>query len=422
MITTTMYIGLFFASCSLLSIIINTTIFQTHLAIVCAKLINLYSGLTILLMSRRLISKIPIQFFKNLHNSENSINVHFIILFNIIILSILHVVAHYYSFLINDTRFGSLFEFWSNPSIFTGNILFFLMFLLIPGLQFLSRRSVIFIWVHHTFILLYFILLLSHGCFCYLLLKDGTCRNPQSWKWSVLPLFIYCIDLILRYNTKSINIKKVNVYNGNILEINIEKDINLEKILGSTIYVNCPEISLLEWHPFSIVSTKFDNSFTTFYIKERGDWTKSFHKLVGKTESGKYIQSFYPRLKIDGPYGDKFGDIEQLLSCNNVCIYSLGIGFTPFISLFKYMYFSQLQIKKLLIVLTVREFNDLDVIHNILLTLSQEKTIKILIYETDKSKHTIMFDDNNQIQIHHGRPNINQLSKQERIDKLIKIS
>lgn len=423
----TFFVNLFFIIITVFSLFINSILLHTHLAIVCAKIINIYTGVTFILMSKKFTSKIPLYFFKNLYSSDIYVKIHYILLFHIFGLSILHIVAHYYSFITNQTEFHVITDFWSNPSIFTGNILLFISFFIIPGLRLLSRSSVLFIWVHHAFVIGYITILFSHGCFCYLKLNDGSCRNPQSWKWSVIPLCIYLVDLILRYIKKPVKIQQIKVYNKKILQISISKDEQLEKNLSSTIYINCPEISSLEWHPFSIVSSKFDydDKYTTFYIKDRGDWTNSFHKLVGKINNEQYIPVIYPLIKIDGPYGNNFENIEKILACHNVCIYSLGIGFTPFISIFKYLTNSNCKIKNLLIVLTVRDINDLDMIHNLLLNLKEKYTnIKIYIYETHNTKHTIVFDEyySTQIKVYHGRPNIQDLKKQEYITKIFKIS
>ena len=403
-------------------------ILEIHLAIVCAKLITIYTALTFLLMSRKIISKLPIQFINaQLHNSETYIKIHYILLVNTITLSIIHTIAHYVTFASNNTEFTTLVNFLSNASIFTGNTLLFIVILVIPTLRLLTRRSNYYLWIHHTFIVTFSIVLISHGCFCYLKLQDGSCRNPQSWKWLLIPVIIYTIDLIWRYNIPLTTIQKITVYNKNILEIKIDKRPDLEKTLGTTIYINCPQISNLEWHPFSIASTRFDENYTTFYIKERGNWTESLHKLMGKTNSSNYIPIIYPQIKIDGSYGDKFYNIEKILSCHNVCMYSLGIGVTPFISVFKCLVHLNFQIKNLLIVLTIRDIYELDIIHDLLTTLCNKyANIKIYIYETNTIRTTITFDNSlfcsNRICIYNGRPNLQHLEKTEMISKLFKIS
>lgn len=48
---------------------------------------------------------------------------------------------------------------------------------------------------------------------------------------------------------------------------------------GQYCYINIPEISVMEWHPFSITSSPYDD-FISFHIEAAGDWTKALQSII----------------------------------------------------------------------------------------------------------------------------------------------
>lgn len=63
----------------------------------------------------------------------------------------------------------------------------------------------------------------------------------------------------------------------------IELQIKKEKInpkAGQYIFINCPQISYFQWHPFTLTSAP-EESFISINFKIVGDWTKSFAFAIG---------------------------------------------------------------------------------------------------------------------------------------------
>ncbi|KAI8851363.1 FAD-binding domain-containing protein [Chytridium lagenaria] len=81
---------------------------------------------------------------------------------------------------------------------------------------------------------------------------------------------------------------------------------------GDWMNINVPEISRLNWHPFSIASYHTESpDFLTFYIKVRGEWTKQLHSLAKTTGLNTPVP-----VKMDGPFGAKstsYLDFETLV-------------------------------------------------------------------------------------------------------------
>ena len=76
----------------------------------------------------------------------------------------------------------------------------------------------------------------------------------------------------------------------------------------SFLYINVPDISRLEWHPFSTTSSPLDGSDTiSVCIKPLGDWTYSLHTAIfnaaAKTSDPELACPFAVKLHVEGPYG-----------------------------------------------------------------------------------------------------------------------
>ncbi|KAJ1439027.1 Riboflavin synthase-like beta-barrel [Sesbania bispinosa] len=148
-----------------------------------------------------------------------------------------------------------------------------------------------------------------------------------------------------RSRFKSVRILKVVVYPGNVMALHISKPQGFKYTSGQYICVNCPDVSLFEWHPFTITSTPEDD-YISVHIQTLGDWTSQlkavFIEACEPTLDDQSValqidmlgknKSRMPRLLIDGPYGapaQDYGNYEVLL------LIGLGIGATPLISILK---------------------------------------------------------------------------------------
>ena len=93
---------------------------------------------------------------------------------------------------------------------------------------------------------------------------------------------------------------------------------------GQYCWINIPEISLMEWHPFTIASSPSSDKLV-FYcgdIHSQGSFT---NKLRLAAESEKLS------VNVDGPHG-KLG--LKLVSYESVLLIAGGMGITPMISIF----------------------------------------------------------------------------------------
>lgn len=108
-------------------------------------------------------------------------------------------------------------------------------------------------------------------------------------------------------------------------------------------FVQCPAVSPLEWHPFSITSAPGDE-YLSILIRQLGDWTRELKRVFseaceppvpgksGLLRADENTKKSLPKLLIDGPYGAPAQDYKKY---DVLLLVGLGIGATPFISILK---------------------------------------------------------------------------------------
>lgn len=97
--------------------------------------------------------------------------------------------------------------------------------------------------------------------------------------------------------------------------------------VGQYVFVNFPELSLHEWHPFSVASAPND-AFVDLYIRALGDHTE---KIVEYSEMCA-AENKQALIRCDGPYGDLSFNYRRY---GNLLLVAGGIGITPIISVLK---------------------------------------------------------------------------------------
>ncbi|CAK9324129.1 unnamed protein product [Citrullus colocynthis] len=195
---------------------------------------------------------------------------------------------------------------------------------------------------HHLFILVY-ILLIIHGVFLYLV---HIWYLMTTWMYIAVPVLLYAGERILRFfrsGSYSVQIQKVAIYPGNVLQLQMFKPPQFHYKSGQYMFVQCPAVSPFEWHPFSITSAPGDD-YLSIHVRQLGDWTQElkrvFSEVCEPSVSGKSgllradetTIKRLPKLSIDGPYGAPAQDYHKY---DVLLLVGLGIGATPFISILK---------------------------------------------------------------------------------------
>lgn len=118
------------------------------------------------------------------------------------------------------------------------------------------------------------------------------------------------------------------------MEVQIKKE-KTKTRAGQYIFINCPEVSYLQWHPFTLTSAP-EEDYISIHIRVVGDFTNAFAKALGcdfekkadkgeKGEKGGFeepkvvatqfnptINRVLPRVMIDGPFGSASEDFLKV--------------------------------------------------------------------------------------------------------------
>uniref|UniRef100_H0VSY4 NADPH oxidase 1 n=1 Tax=Cavia porcellus TaxID=10141 RepID=H0VSY4_CAVPO len=166
---------------------------------------------------------------------------------------------------------------------------------------------------------------------------DSHCRPPQfegnppeSWKWIVAPVILYIFERILRLlrSQQRVMITKVVMHPSKVLELQMTKQ-GFSMEVGQYIFVKCPSISLLEWHPFTLTSAP-EEDFFSIHVRAAGDWTENLIRAFEQHHSP------VPRIQVDGPFGTVSEDVFQY---EVAVLVGAGIGVTPFASILKSIWY-----------------------------------------------------------------------------------
>nr|XP_004668843.1 NADPH oxidase 1 isoform X3 [Jaculus jaculus] len=153
---------------------------------------------------------------------------------------------------------------------------------------------------------------------------------PASWKWILAPIALYIFERILRFyrSKQKVVITKVVMHPSKVLELQMRKR-GFSMEVGQYIFVNCPSISLLEWHPFTLTSAP-EEDFFSIHVRAAGDWTENFIRAFEQQHSPM------PRIEVDGPFGTVSEDVFQY---EVAVLVGAGIGVTPFASILKSIWY-----------------------------------------------------------------------------------
>ena len=144
---------------------------------------------------------------------------------------------------------------------------------------------------------------------------------------AVISLIPFALDYYLRYRVwrRPVNVLAARALAADVVRIDFDQQ-DFHYSAGQWIMVCIPEVSPLEWHPFSLSSSPHHSSMV-IHCRVLGNWTKRLQRVVLNRPVDASRLSMY----IEGPYGT----LELPLSdYKSVLLVSGGIGITPLQSVF----------------------------------------------------------------------------------------
>ncbi|KAK2739207.1 hypothetical protein FQN57_006650 [Myotisia sp. PD_48] len=285
--------------------------------------------------------------------------------YSLLIFSVIHTTAHYVNFFnvereqirpetaiqIHYTQAGGI----------TGHVMLLCMLLMYTTSHHRIRQQAYetFWYTHHLFIP-FMLALYTHATGCFV--RDTVdpispfagktfwnhCLGYEGWRWELWGGGIYLIERLYREirAAQETRITKVIRHPYDAMEIQFHKP-SMRYKPGQWCFIQVPDVSRTQWHPFTITSCPVDN-YVSVHIRQVGDFTRELGNRLGcGPEQAKDIDGLdplgmyeiamqngqtMPKIRIDGPYGAPAEDVFN----NEISILiGTGIGVTPWASILK---------------------------------------------------------------------------------------
>jgi len=196
------------------------------------------------------------------------------------------------------------------------------------------------------------------------------CLGYFSWRFIIWPGIIYFGERVWREvrARKATRLSKVLVHPSGAMELRIIKP-SFKYTAGQWVFIQVPEVSKFQWHPFTITSAPED-PYLSIHIRQVGDYTRALGERVGAGPSvvaaltsaamkgaekddassiigtrGEFVELDagtmtrpMPQLRVDGPYG---APAEDVFGVEVAVLIGAGIGVTPFASILKHIWYRQ---------------------------------------------------------------------------------
>ena len=177
------------------------------------------------------------------------------------------------------------------------------------------------------------------------------CIGYEGWRWELFGGGMYLIERIYREirARRETRITKVIRHPYDAMEIQFSKP-SMKYKAGQWLFIQVPNVSSQQWHPFTITSCPFD-PYVSVHVRQVGDFTRALGDALGcgpsqandfkqYDDNGIYEIALQhgqqmPALRVDGPYG---APAEDVFDNEIAVLIGTGIGVTPWASVLKHIY------------------------------------------------------------------------------------
>ena len=176
-----------------------------------------------------------------------------------------------------------------------------------------------------------------------------TILHTKNTVWyMMIPTVLYAFDIMTRVARRCMRWEVVSVAaHGSVTVLEVQSPLHFAYAAGQYCFVQIPEVSGFQWHPFSIVSDPTARNARGCVVKfamkanAAGSWTERLNTYVkSATEvTSQQGASHVPaqvnlRVRVDGPFGILS---NGLIEYSRVVLVAGGIGATPIISIYQYL-------------------------------------------------------------------------------------
>jgi NADPH oxidase len=257
---------------------------------------------------------------------------------------------------------------YKSPAGVTGHIMLLCMVLMYTTAKQTQRnKSFESFWYTHHLAFVMLGSLMFHGIGCIVKDQDGVCRGYRSYQYLLIGYILYIIERGIRFYRAGLETRLVKAiqHPAGVVELQIQKP-SFKYKPGQYMFINVPELSEYQWHPFTITSSPFED-YVSVHIRQAGDWTRALATRMGVEKEGKgdsgrgrqaaggpsnksraeksteliddrgeeiHVRAGFsmPTVRIDGPFG---APTEDVFDHEIVVLVGSGIGVTPFASILR---------------------------------------------------------------------------------------
>ncbi|KAF3780020.1 Ferric reduction oxidase 2 [Nymphaea thermarum] len=226
----------------------------------------------------------------------------------------------------------------------------------VTTLPYIRRKMFeLFFYTHQLYVLFVFFYVLHVGASHFYMFLPG--------------LYLFMVDRFLRFlqSRQPVRLLCARVLPCHVVELTFSKRLGLHYNPMSTVFINIPTISTLQWHPFSVTS---DNSLEkdelTVVIKSEGGWSEALYQKL----SSKNVAVDRLEVAVEGPYGPPSIDY---LRHDVLVMISGGVGITPFFSIVRHLLAQRTKAPRLLLVCAFKSSAELHML-DLLLPVSLSAT------------------------------------------------
>ncbi|KIM48275.1 hypothetical protein M413DRAFT_61551 [Hebeloma cylindrosporum] len=285
--------------------------------------------------------------------------------------AMVHTTAHYVNFInVERTQIRkqtALQIHYTQPGGITGHFMLLIMLLMYTTAHKKIRNQCFeAFWYTHHLAFFFMLGLYTHATGCFV--RDSVdpdliptfpfystehCLGYLSWRFIIWPGIIYFGERVWREirARKATRLSKVLVHPSGAMELRIVKP-SFKYTAGQWLFIQIPELSRFQWHPFTITSAPED-PYVSIHIRQVGDFTRALGDRLGVGPSdpqsgitrGDFVELdptvssiTLPQVRIDGPYG---APAEDVFNNEVAVLVGAGIGVTPFASILKHIWYRQ---------------------------------------------------------------------------------
>ncbi|KAK1273446.1 putative ferric reduction oxidase 1 [Acorus gramineus] len=113
-------------------------------------------------------------------------------------------------------------------------------------------------------------------------------------------VYLFMIDRYLRFlqSRQNVRLLSARLLPCEAIELNFSKSRGFNYSTMSTIFVNVPGVSKLQWHPYTVTSnSNLEPECLSIVIKKEGSWTQKLYRTLSSPSLDRLTVS------VEGPYG-----------------------------------------------------------------------------------------------------------------------